>query len=122
MVRKLLAVADSKTGKLAARCWVRIVVVHVNNDERKPESPQRPEPMLALHMDRIYQNPGYGTVVESVMRECFKQFAKNLEVATVDELRESGLDVRLELLGGPAPWEYIDAAGGLKENGKASFV
>lgn len=102
---KLLAVKSAKTGAITARRIARLLL----DDRGQP----------VLHLDRLYLNPGYRSAqVDRAIKAYAEKMALSLGVPLVIT-GQSNPEVAYPLhgKGGPAPWEYVDAAQGLKRRG-----
>lgn len=117
---KLLAVKNAHTGIISARRVARLLLDN------------RGQPVL--HLDRLYANPGYGSpVVDRAMQAYAAKLARNWGVPLLladqdvplvgrgSDGRRSDVAYPLQSYGGPAEWEYVDAASGLMQRGVYSL-
>ncbi|MGL5263440.1 MAG: hypothetical protein ACRDAI_02520 [Candidatus Rhabdochlamydia sp.] len=102
---RLLAIKDSKTGKILARCIFRLLW---DTENKRP----------ALFQERIYPHP-YSKQTEELLNNLAETRAKelNLELFTCNQRDDLKVEqYSLDSLGSCSPYEYVDASDG-KTNG-----
>jgi hypothetical protein len=97
---RLLAIKDSR-GKIVARCILRLLW-----DGTQP----------VLYRERFYPDTIASKETEA-LKNLAIMLAKKLAVPLTDDGEGSSYGKNLQALGGPAPYEYCDGAGGLQKDG-----
>ena len=104
---KVIIIKNSQ-GKIVARSVLRILW---DEEQKSP----------VLFMERIYTK-GKNSELPNLIRKGCEKIAQDIKLPLVASKRDfpNGLPYKgqLSALGGPAPFEYVDALSGIQENGK----
>ncbi|WP_230851065.1 hypothetical protein [Ralstonia solanacearum] len=99
---RMLAAKNHDDGRLAARRMLRVLVTE--------------DGMPALHLERLYANPGIqeGDAVDRALVELAKAKAADMGCALFADSDDDSKQQTLASLGSRAPFEYVDAEGGIR--------